>query len=175
LLLRALTISEQQVGTQIAPARNPQDTASAPFLLRVLTRIRQRAWSLLSFLSILPADNAERELIHHYYTALTTQDYLTAFEDLSPRMRTAEGEPITPDWFRQQEQAVEAASGNVSGHTITNWTRTASHFFSFQMTQASYTVKVVRGSRSEYAYPYLVKEDAQWKILRFDACQQRFF
>lgn len=101
------------------------------------------------------------ELLHRYFLALEAQDYVTAWECLSPHMKILEGVPLTPDSFTRMQQALDRRQGAITRHTLTwGWSMIAN--------QASFTVKVTRGESTSKIYPHVVREGSQWKILRFD-------
>lgn len=111
-------------------------------------------------LFLLARNHPSADLVHRYYQALAQQDYELAFQYLSPKMG------MTWSRFQQQVQTTDTAQGRVTAHLITRFSF-ASYKRSLRINHASFTVKVKRGEQWDRAYPYLVKEDKQWKIRYF--------
>ena len=111
-------------------------------------------------LFLFARNHPSADLIHHYYLALTNQDYTTVFQDLNRSMMTPEGEPLTPAWFMQRAQAYDTAKGRVTNHTIRG--------FRLNPNRGKFTVKVTRGEQSYQVHLYALKEGDEWKINGFD-------
>lgn len=140
-----------------------------PIFLLIFGSIGLAFFLVGTLLFLLAGNHPAAELVQRYFTALENQDYATAFACLSPHMETPERVPLTLNRFIQMQQASERSQGKVTGHVFTmKWSMTSNHLFSFRMAQASFTMKVTRGEKTEEAYPFVVREGTQWKILRFD-------
>lgn len=126
------------------------------------------------FLFLRARNHPSAEIVHQYFTALENQDYVAAFQYLSPYMLASERMPSTQSRFVRVQEAQDRTQGKVTRHAITNIVMTSASFFSSQLAEASYTVKVMRGARVLQLHPYVVKEGEQWKILRFDSCRMNF-
>lgn len=96
----------------------------------------------------------------HYFTALTNQDYPSAFQYLDPGIMTHQNELDAQTEFTQRAQEAYDEQGNISGYAL--------RAFSLNPWTARYAIKVRRGARPYIVHLFLVKRGDTWKITGFD-------
>ena len=111
---------------------------------------------------LLPGgDSPTATLVNHYFAALETQDYASAFQDLDLSIGAPFDPALTQEEFITRAQAYDAEHGSVTGHALVGVQALPS--------QRVYTIKVTRWSDGSYRTRLrLAKRADEWKIVGFD-------
>lgn len=94
-----------------------------------------------------------------YYTAIESQDYSYAYDDLSSNFKLADGTTLTVTQFTQKAEALDSSEG-----VVTDFTATPD-----SSSQTKVDVQVTRQSGKTYtAHLTFVQGDFEWDISSFD-------
>ena len=104
----------------------------------------------------------------HYYDAIKSQDYATAYSYLDPTLTlTIQGQSqkISPQNFTQVAQAYDSQKGKVSNYSITSVSLNSS---TDTGNTADITVSVTRNTTYD-VHLQLKQEGNDWKVVSFDS------
>ncbi len=107
---------------------------------------------------LFAGDSPAGNVVSSFYSALARQDYMAAFEYLTPGMQLSQGQ--TPEHFIESAQAVDASQGLVTDYRLRG--------VQANPTQRVFTMKVTRGGRSYRTRLYLEQQGGGWKIAGLD-------
>jgi hypothetical protein len=112
--------------------------------------------------------NPATDVVNHYYTAIASQNYGTAYQYLDPsiKLTTSQGtgQQITQALFTQAGQGLDTAKGKVTSYKITSTLLSTNNGGNF----ASFTVSVTRNGAPYDIHLMLHQEGSTWKIISFD-------
>jgi hypothetical protein len=104
----------------------------------------------------------------HYYDAIKSQDYATAYSYLDPTIKlTLQGQQqqINAQTFTQAAQAYDTAKGKVSSYSISSVNLNSS---TSAGNTADITVSVTRNGTAYDVHLQLQQQGSNWKIVSFD-------
>ena len=107
-------------------------------------------------------------LVHRYFSSLRDADHLVAFDCLSGAADAFGGAGPERSSFVREQADIDEAQGRLTTFSIRNRSMVAGSFWSLRMAKASYLVRLARGGDTTDVYPYVVVENGQWRIFRFD-------
>lgn len=116
----------------------------------------------------LVSHNPATDVVNHYYTAIKSQDYPTAYQYLDPSMKLSSqgaSQQVTPALFTQVGQAVDGAKGKVTNYTISSTALNSNN----GVNTANFTVSVTRNGPSYDVHLQLQQEGSDWKLVSFDS------
>jgi len=97
--------------------------------------------------------------VQQYYTAIQSQDYVTAYSYLESNLTTTNGQALTQQLFTQAAMSQDSSSGQVTGFTVTADPNDSTKF----------TVSVTRGTNAPYTVNIQVTMvGSDWKISSYD-------
>src|SRR5579859_1489014 len=105
----------------------------------------------------------------HYYDAIKTQDYNTAYTYIDPTMTITVGgqqQQISAQTFTQAAQGYDTDKGKVSTYSITNVSLNSS---TNTGNTAAVTVNVTRNGSAYDVHLQLQQQGNDWKIVSFDS------
>jgi len=102
--------------------------------------------------------------VNNYYSAITSQNYSTAYTFLDTSGITLNNQPLTQSIYVQTAQALDVQRGPVMKYSITS----TSIGSNAGVNTAAFTVNVTRGNQSYDVHLQLKQEGNAWKIVNID-------
>lgn len=108
--------------------------------------------------------NPATDMVNHYYTAIKSQDYATAYNDLDTSGITFNNQSLTQSLYIQAAQVLDTQKGKVTAYSITSTNISTSN----GVNTASFTVNVTRNAQPYDVHLQLKQEGNAWKIVSID-------
>ncbi|HLZ55740.1 MAG TPA: hypothetical protein VKR06_02235 [Ktedonosporobacter sp.] len=152
----------------VAPA--PRKRRRWPWILGIIAGVIILACVGGTIAIVLVVNNSpSKTAAQHYYDAIKSQDYATAFSYLDPTMTlTIQGQQqqITSQTFTQAAQGYDTDKGKVSAYSITGVNLNSS---TSTGNTADITVQVTRNGAPYDVHLRLQQQGNDWKIVSFDS------